>query len=130
MDDFDEYKIKVFQITDKSLKKLGELLANETSRNIILLLVEEEMYVNQIAERLQLRVSLVIHHLQKLEELKLLDVVEKPISRRTKNHRFFRMSTDIFLGGIGKTEVKEIFKDGIKFSALSLFTFFLASHIL
>ena len=130
MEKTDEYKIKVFKITDKSLKKLGELLANETSRNIILLLVEEELYVNQIAERLQLRVSLVIHHLQKLEELKLLDVVEKPISRRTKNHRFFRMSTDIFLGGIGKTEVKKIFKEGIKFSALSLFTFFLASHIL
>ncbi len=78
MDDFEEYKIKVFQITDKSLKKLGELLANETSRNIILLLVEEELYVNQIAEKLELRVSLVIHHLQKLEELGLLDIDEKP----------------------------------------------------
>lgn len=120
LDEFPEYKIKTFSIKDKSLKQLGELLANETSRSIIILLAEEELYVNQIAETLNMRVSLVIHHLQKLEGLGIMDIVEKPITRKTKNHRFFRMRTNIFLEFLEDKKIKEVLQAGLKISAIGI----------
>jgi len=114
-----ESKIKIIRLTDEYLKIFGELLTNETSRNIIMALVEKQMYVNQIADKLDMRVSLVIHHLQKLEKLGLLDIVEKPISRRTKDHRFFKIRTDVFLLFTNK-DVQRIFKEGVKFASVAL----------
>lgn len=122
-DDDNIPKIKVFRPTDESLKLLGELLTNDTSRRIIMTLGAEELYVNKLAEKLDLRVSLVIHHLKKLENLGLVDVVEKPISKRTKNHRFFKLRTDVFLSFTEdkeKNKLKRIFKEGIKFTSILL----------
>ena len=62
----EDNKITVFG-SDDDLKSLGELLSNETSRTIIKNLMKNEMYTNEIATKLDMRVSLVIHHLKKLE---------------------------------------------------------------
>lgn len=116
-------KVKIFIATDKSLKQLGELLMTETSRLIILELIGKEMYVNELAIKLGLRVSLVTHHLEKLIKLGLLDIVHKPISKKTKDHRFFRFSTDIFLNftkDIDGKKLKRIFKDGVKFASIGI----------
>ena len=122
----EDNKIKVFG-SDDDLKSLGELLSNETSRKIIKNLMEHEMYTNQIATKLDMRVSLVIHHLKKMEALGLLNITDKKIKRKGENHRFFKMDSDIFVSlNNTKEEVKEkgilkkIFKEGIKFTALGL----------
>jgi len=127
-------KIRIFG-SDDNLKALGELLSNETSRKIIFTLMKKEMYTNEISTALDMRVSLVIHHLKKMEELGLLDITKKRIIKKGQEHRFFKMSTDIFITlNNTKEEVKEkgilkkIFKDGIKFAfvpiiaIMSLFT--------
>lgn len=127
MDESDIPRIKVFNLSDESLKLLGELLTNESSRSIILALIENQMYVNQLAEKLDMRVSLVIHHLKKLGELGLLDIEEKPISKRTKDHKFFKINTDVFLSfTMDKTgnKLKRIFKNGIKFTSIGITSLF------
>ena len=119
-------KVKIFIPTDESLKQLGELLMTKTSRLIILELVGKEMYVNELAIKLKLRVSLVTHHLEKLVGLGLLDIVNKPISRKTKNHRFFRFKTDIFLDfteDLDGNKLKRIFKDGVRFASIGIVAF-------
>lgn len=116
-------RVKIFIPTDQSLKQLGELLMTETSRSIILELIGKEMYVNEIAIKLQLRVSLVTHHLQKLKDLGLLDITSKPISKRTKNHDFFRFKTDVFLNFSEDTtgeKLKRIFKETVKFASIGI----------
>lgn len=123
--DVDLPKIKVFKPSDESLKLLGELLTNDTSRRIIMTLGESEMYVNKLAEKLDIRVSLVIHHLKKLGELGLLDITEKPISKRTKDHKFFKLSTDVFLSFTEDKEenkLKKLFKNNIKFTSIGIIT--------
>lgn len=116
-------RIKIFIPTDENLKQLGELLMTETSRSIILELIGKQMYVNELAIKLGLRVSLVTHHLQKLKDLGLLDITSKPISKRTKPHDFFRFKTDIFLNfsqdSTGE-KLKRIFKDGVKFASIGI----------
>lgn len=115
-------KIKVFDSDDKSLKILGELLSNDTSRKIIRMLIGKECYTNELATKLDIRVSLVIHHLKKLEELGLLDINHKQIVKKGNNHRYFKINAP-FLIIPDKTKeeleekgiLKKIFRDGITF---------------
>jgi len=130
----DDVKVKVFA-SDDNLKALGELLSNDSSRNIIFNLMTKEMYTNEIATKLDMRVSLVIHHLKKLEDLGLLEISEKRIKRKGIDHRFFKIKSNIFVViDKEKKEIEEqgllsrIFRDTIKFSCiglLSVMTYFL-----
>ena len=104
-------KVKIFTSDDRSLKLLGELLGNDTSRKIIRCLIEKQMYTNELAIKLDIPISLVIHHLKKLEELKLVDVKEKQITKKTKKHKFFRMSGKIFV--LPNEAEDEIIKTGM-----------------
>lgn len=119
--------VKAFHISDDSLKELGELLTNESSRALILALgdeIEEEKYVNQMHNELNMRVSLVSHHLKKLGKLGLLEITEKPISKKTKNHRYFKIKTNVFLDFQNKENseirLKKIFKDIVKFACVGI----------
>ena len=122
-------KIKVFA-SDDNLKALGELLSNETSRKIIFHLLKNEMYTNEIATKLDIRVSLVIHHLKKMEDLGLLEITSKKIVKKGEKHRFFKIDSDIFVS-INNTKeeieekgiLKRIFKDGIKFGCVGITAF-------
>lgn len=102
-------KIKVFSSDDEKLKILGELLSNKSSRDIIKLLIDKEMYTNEIAKKLELRVSLVIHHLQKMEAIGLLEINNKKIVRKGEEHRFFRISQGML---IVPNESKEVINEG------------------
>ena len=122
-DPIDFNTIKVFSSEDEKLKLLGELLSNKSSRDIIKLLVYEEMYTNEIANRLDMRVSLVIHHLKKLKALGLLQVTDKKIVRKGNDHKHFKIIPNIFVT-LNKIEenkekrLKKIFKNTIKFRVL------------
>lgn len=120
--DEDTPKIKKFHITNNSLKELGEVIANENGRRIIMALVEKEMYINEISKTLDIPVGLVLHHIQKLEKLDLLIITDKPISKKTKDHRFFKIKFDVFLEFTKEddSKLKRIFKEGIKFASIGI----------
>lgn len=107
----DEFKIRIFDNDDVSLKLLGELLGNDTSRRIMRFLIENESYTNQIATKLNLRISLVIHHLKKLEALDMIQISYKVIRKKGSKHRFFRMNPYFFLAP--NTTAQEICTRGI-----------------
>lgn len=118
-------KIKVFA-SDDNLKSLGELLSNDSSRKIIYNLMLKEMYTNEIATKLDMRVSLVIHHLKKLEDLGLVEITDRKIKRKGIDHRFFRIKFDMFVTlDKSKEEINEkgilqkIFKEGIKIASIA-----------
>lgn len=117
-------KIKVFSSDDEKLKILGELLSNKSSRDIIKLLIEKEMYINEIAKKLELRPNLVIHHLQKIESAGLVEITKKKISRKGDDHKFFRMIPNFFISlGSNDTHAsekksKKLFRKGIKFLSI------------
>jgi len=131
----DENKIKIFG-SDDDLKSLGELLSNETSRKIIKNLMEHQMYTNEIATKLDMRVSLVIHHLKKMEALGLLNITDKKIKRKGEKHRFFTMNFDIFVTLDKSKEdldkkgiLKRIFREGIKFTSIGIASFLVYNRI-
>ena len=124
-------KIKVFDAEDNKLKLLGELLSNDTSRKIIRMLIGKECYTNEISTKLDIRVSLVIHHLKKLEQLGVLEINHKQIVKKGNNHRYFRMMPGLFLAPNQTKEeieesgfLKKIFREGIKFATIGFVSIF------
>ena len=119
-------KIKIFYSEDEKLKMLGELLSNKSSRDILKLLIHKEMYTNEIAKKLELRVNLVIHHLQKMESIGLLEITNKKIIKKGEEHRFFRIPYGMLIVPNGSKEMlgngffKKFFKNGAKFMAIGI----------
>ncbi len=93
-------EVKLFHINDKSIKYLGHLLSNDTSRAIIMMLSDDTqppLYINQIVKKLGVSGSLVVYHIHKLKKLGLLTVTVKPISKKTKNHNFYKIRNNVLL---------------------------------
>ncbi len=128
-------KVKILSLraTDDSLKKFGEVISNKTGRKILLALTENQGYLNEFANKLDLTVPTLYNHLKKLEEMGALEIIQKPISKKTKDHRYFIMKTDFFLSMTPEDEqskLKRIFKEGVKFVSIgitSVVSFFIAS---
>lgn len=121
-----EDKVKVFA-SDDNLKTLGELLSNDSSRKIIYHLMNKKMYTNELATKLDMRVSLVIHHLKKLEDLRIVEISEEKIKRKGIKHRFFKIDSDIFVTiNKSKEEIEEkgflkrIFAEGVRFMVVGI----------
>jgi len=80
-DDTDELteKIKILATDDEKIKSFGELLTNNSSREILQLLFNEELTANQIAQKTDISLQLVKYHLIKLQDLGIVKIskVEK-----------------------------------------------------
>lgn len=125
MSNSDVSKIKVYT-DDESLKIFGELLSNKSSRDIIRLLIDEEMYINEIAKKLELRTNLVIHHLNKMESIGLLETTHKKIIRKGKEHKFFKIPDGMLVVPNASNEAtkdgffKNMLRNGVKFAAIGI----------
>jgi len=88
MKDFDSTdisnKIEILSTDDAKMQKLGEILSNESSRNILKLLFENNMTANQISQKTEMLLSLVIYHLNKMTEIGIVDVTK--IEKNQKEH--------------------------------------------
>ena len=135
MDEEGNDEIKVLS-TDESLKILGELLGNESSRKMIKALIDRAMYANEIARDLELRPNLVVHHLRKMESIGLLEITSKKIIRKGVERRHFRIAKGLLVlpGTQNKDEVrflKRILRGSVRFVALGIAGLMpLALHVL
>ena len=59
-------KIKIYSTDDEKLKFLGKILNNDSSREILLLLIEKEMTANEIAIQMKLSLPLVLYHINQM----------------------------------------------------------------
>ena len=111
--------IKAFYIDDESLKLLGEIFSNKTGRLMFRLLSEKEYYTNELANKLNITVSLTIHHLKKLEVLGLVEIKNKKIIPNGIERRFFKIKSEIFISKSTREKSEEkgllqrIFKDDV-----------------
>lgn len=87
LDDLEENqisnKVEFFATEDDKLKFLGEILSNDSSRQILILLINQEMSADEISKKTNLRLSLVIHHLNKMQKAGIV-LIDK-IGKNTKN---------------------------------------------
>ena len=72
-DDFTE-KIKILATDDEKIKSFGELFSNDSSREILQLLFNEELTANQISQKTDISLQLVKYHLIKLQDLGIVKI--------------------------------------------------------
>ena len=74
----------------KRVRMAGELANNETAKSVISYLeYNGPAYLQKIAKGIKIDPPLVYRQIIKLEELGFVQVTVKPISRRTKAHKFY-----------------------------------------
>ena len=99
------YHVKEFKLTHEGLKEFGHLLTNDTSRKMIMGLSEgKDMYLFELAKKLQTEPNKLEHHMKKMKELKLLKVTPKKISRKHKEHDYYLHLNDYFINVMNPEE--------------------------
>jgi DNA-binding transcriptional ArsR family regulator len=72
-DDLTE-KIKILATDDEKIKSFGEIFTNDSSREILQLLFNEELSATQIAQKSNVSLQLVKYHLNKLQDLGVVKI--------------------------------------------------------
>ena len=76
-------KIKILATDDEKIKSFGELFTNDSSREILQLLFNNEMTANQISQQTKISLQLVKYHLNKLQNLGVVKIIR--IEKNTKS---------------------------------------------
>jgi DNA-binding transcriptional ArsR family regulator len=66
--------IKILATDDKKIKSFGEILSNDSSREILQLLFNEELTASQIAQKSAISLQFVKYHLNKLQDLGVVTI--------------------------------------------------------
>ncbi|MEX0640741.1 MAG: winged helix-turn-helix domain-containing protein [Nitrosopumilaceae archaeon] len=110
-------KIKIFSSNDDKLKFLGEVLSNESSRNILLLLIQKEMTSLQICKETGLQLSLVIHHLNKMLSVDLVSISRLGKSEKNQEMKYYRARPALMIlpqNAIDVAKKSKLFSNSIK----------------
>ncbi len=76
--------IKILATDDEKIKSFGEIFTNDSSREILQLLFNEELTASQIAQKSNVSLQLVKYHLNKLQNL---GVVKISKIEKIQNHK-------------------------------------------
>jgi DNA-binding transcriptional ArsR family regulator len=87
-------KIEILSTDDQRIKAVGELLSSDSSRAILKLLFNEQMAANQIAQKTEISLPLVIYHLKKMQEAGLVKIAQT--EKNTKSHDMKVYTVDKF----------------------------------
>jgi DNA-binding transcriptional ArsR family regulator len=79
-------KIDVLSLDDDKIKSIGELLSNDTSRNIMKTLFKETMTANQLSQNMKVSLPLVIYHLKKMQGAGLVKIVRTNVLEDEKQY--------------------------------------------
>lgn len=67
-------RIEILSTEDDKIKSIGELLSNDSSRNILKTLLDDTMTANQVAQKLGISLPLALYHLKKMQEIGIVNV--------------------------------------------------------
>ncbi len=87
-------KIEILSTDDQRIKAVGELLSSDSSRMILKLLFNDQMTANQIAQKTEISLPLIIYHLKKMQEAGIVKVAQT--TKNTKSHDMKYYTVDKF----------------------------------
>jgi DNA-binding transcriptional ArsR family regulator len=87
-------KIEILSTDDDRIKSVGELLSSDSSRTILKLLFNEEMTANQIAQKTEISLPLVMYHLKKMQDCNVVKISQT--GKNTKSHDMKYYTVDKF----------------------------------
>ena len=87
-------KIEILSTDDDRIKAVGELLSSDSSRAILKLLFNEEMTANQISQKTEISLPLVMYHLKKMQDSGVVKISQT--GKNTKSHDMKYYTVDKF----------------------------------
>lgn len=87
-------KVEILSTEDEKLKAIGEILSSDSSRKILRLLFNQSLTANEIAQKTELSLPLVIHHLKKMQSVQVVKITN--IGKNTKSHDMKYYTIDKF----------------------------------
>jgi len=87
-------KVEILSTEDEKLKTIGEILSSNSSRKILELLFNQSLTANQLAQKTELSLPLVIHHLKKMQSAQVVKITN--VGKNTKSHDMKYYTIDKF----------------------------------
>jgi predicted transcriptional regulator len=87
-DEFVE-QIKILATDDKKIKSFGEIFSNDSSREILQLLFNDELSATQIAQKTDISLQLVKYHLTKLQDLGVVNISKIEKNSKSKDMKIY-----------------------------------------
>ncbi|MDH3395594.1 MAG: winged helix-turn-helix domain-containing protein [Nitrosopumilus sp.] len=90
-DDLTE-KIKILATDDEKIKSFGEIFTNDSSREILQLLFNEQLSATQIAQKSNVSLQLVKYHLNKLQDLGVVKISKIEKNSKSQDMKIYTAS--------------------------------------
>lgn len=87
-------RVDILSTEDEKLKTIGEILSSDSSRDILKILFNESLTANQIAQRTEMSLPLVIHHLKKMQSAQVVKITN--VGKNSKSHDMKYYTIDKF----------------------------------
>ena len=96
-------KVEILSTEDDKLKAIGEILSSDPSRKILKLLFNQALTANQISQKIDVSLPLVIYHLKKMQDCGVIKITK--VGQNTKSHDMKFYTVDKFAIVILPTEM-------------------------
>ena len=83
-------KIEIFSTEDEKIKSFGELLTNDSSRNILQILMKEELTALELSKKTELSLPLVIYHLNKMQDLNVIKISKVGTNVKGQDMKYYK----------------------------------------
>ncbi|HSB83637.1 MAG TPA: winged helix-turn-helix domain-containing protein [Nitrosarchaeum sp.] len=77
-------RVEIISTEDQKIKAIGEILSADSSREILKILFNDSLTANQIAQKTEISLPLVIYHLKKMQESGVVKITN--VGKNTKSH--------------------------------------------
>lgn len=77
-------RVEILSTEDSKLKSIGEILSSDSSRAILKILFNDSLTANQISQKTEISLPLVIYHLKKMQETGIVKITN--VEKNTKSH--------------------------------------------
>ena len=84
--------IKILATDDEKIKSFGEIFTNDSSREILQLLFNEELTASQIAQKSNVSLQLVKYHLNKLQNLGVVKISKIEKNSKSQDMKIYTAS--------------------------------------
>lgn len=85
-------EFETISVEDERAKELAQILINDKALSILKLLQEESLSASEVADRLNLPLSTVVYHLDKMSRVGLIEIAGKRYGKRLQEVKLYRAS--------------------------------------
>lgn len=82
-------RVEILSTEDQKIKAVGEILSSDSSREILKILFNDAMSANQIAQKTNISLPLVIYHLKKMQDSGVIKVANIEKNTKSRDMKFY-----------------------------------------